>query len=241
MQQYHPPQMPALPRFWGGLVGYLTYEMVTFFESIPSVIQPQTLLGHFVIPAEMLIFDNIRHTLLVVALTFPGRECPADEAYQQARERIEDLLACIDSPPLTAASAMPGINLQLAPRHTAEQYQSHVRSIKQRIRAGDVIQTVVSQPFVCDPPPDLLELYRAQRYINPSPYLYFLHLDEVALVGSSPETLVRLENGVATLRPIAGTRPRGRDERQDRSLADELLQDEKERAEHLMLVDLGSQ
>ena len=239
MQQYHPPQMPNLPRFWGGLVGYLTYEMVTFFESIPSAIQPQTLLGHFVIPAEMLIFDNIRHTLLVVVLTFPGAESPADKAFQKANERIAAMLERIDSPPATAVVRTPGLDLQLAPRHAAEQYLSHVRNIKQRIRAGDVIQTVVSQPFVCDPPPDLLELYRAQRYINPSPYLYFLHLDEVALVGSSPETLVRLENGVATLRPIAGTRPRGQDERQDRNLADELLQDEKERAEHLMLVDLG--
>ena len=110
---------------------------------------------------------------------------------------------------------------------------------KEYIRAGDIIQAVISQPFVCDSPPDLWTLYRAQRYINPSPYLYFFHLDGVALVGSSPETMVRLENGVATLRPIAGTRPRGENEQEDRMLADELLKDEKERAEHLMLVDLG--
>jgi anthranilate synthase component 1 len=120
-----------------------------------------------------------------------------------------------------------------------DRYRSLVRKVKEYILAGDVIQTVISQPFGCSPAPDLWSLYRAQRFINPSPYLYFLHLDGVTLIGSSPETMIRLENGIATLRPIAGTRPRGKTEQEDRSLADELLSDEKERAEHLMLVDLG--
>jgi len=120
-----------------------------------------------------------------------------------------------------------------------DRYRSLVRKVKEYILAGDVIQTVISQPFGCSPAPDLWSLYRAQRFINPSPYLYFLHLDGITLIGSSPETMVRLENGIATLRPIAGTRPRGKTEQEDRSLADELLSDEKERAEHLMLVDLG--
>jgi anthranilate synthase component 1 len=114
-----------------------------------------------------------------------------------------------------------------------------VKTVKEHILAGDIIQAVISQPFACSPPPDLWSLYRAQRFINPSPYLYFFHLDGMALVGSSPETMVRLENRVATLRPIAGTRPRGKTEQEDRALASELLADEKERAEHLMLVDLG--
>jgi anthranilate synthase component 1 len=118
-------------------------------------------------------------------------------------------------------------------------YRSYVKKIKEYIHEGDVIQTVISQPFVCRAPSDLWSLYRTQRYINPSPYMYFMHLDDVALVGSSPEAMVRLENRIATIRPIAGTRPRGRNEQEDRSLADELLGDEKERAEHLMLVDLG--
>ncbi|MEE8400280.1 MAG: anthranilate synthase component I family protein, partial [Desulfobacterales bacterium] len=120
-----------------------------------------------------------------------------------------------------------------------ETYRSHVRKTKDYIREGEIIQAVISQPFTCDSPPDLWTLYRAQRFINPSPYLYFIHLDDTALVGSSPETMVRLENRVANLRPIAGTRPRGETQQEDRALADELLQDEKERAEHLMLVDLG--
>jgi anthranilate synthase component 1 len=122
---------------------------------------------------------------------------------------------------------------------SADTFRKQVTTVKDHIQLGDVIQTVISQPFQCDAPADIISLYRAQRYVNPSPYLYFFHLDEMALVGSSPETMVRLENRVATLRPIAGTRPRGDDEQEDRSLASELLADEKERAEHLMLVDLG--
>jgi anthranilate synthase component 1 len=114
-----------------------------------------------------------------------------------------------------------------------------VKKTKEHIYQGDIIQAVISQPFVYESSPDPWLLYRAQRYINPSPYLYFVKLDDITLVGSSPETMVRLENGVATLRPIAGTRPRGKTEKQDRALADELLKDEKEKAEHLMLVDLG--
>jgi anthranilate synthase component 1 len=120
-----------------------------------------------------------------------------------------------------------------------DDFRSQVKNIISNIYAGEVIQTVLSQPFVCDAHGNNILLYRAQRYINPSPYLFFLHLDDITLVGSSPETMVRLENGVATLRPIAGTRPRGKNEQEDRAMADELLADEKERAEHLMLVDLG--
>jgi anthranilate synthase component 1 len=118
-------------------------------------------------------------------------------------------------------------------------FRQRVREVKEHIQAGDVIQAVISQPFICEHPPDLVALYRAQRFINPSPYLFFVHLDGMALIGSSPETMVRLETGQARLRPIAGTRARGKTEQEDRRLADDLLTDEKERAEHLMLVDLG--
>ena len=127
----------------------------------------------------------------------------------------------------------------LDPETEPEKFHGGVAKIKEYIKDGDIIQAVYSQQFTCPAPPDPWSLYRAQRFINPSPYLYFLHFDDTVLVGSSPETMVRLENGVATLRPIAGTRQRGRTEQSDRALADELLKDEKERAEHLMLVDLG--
>jgi anthranilate synthase component 1 len=129
--------------------------------------------------------------------------------------------------------------LTILPVLADDAFRERVAKVKDYIRQGDVIQAVISQPFQCRSPEDIISVYRAQRYVNPSPYLYFFHFDEMALVGSSPETMVRLENRVATLRPIAGTRPRGGSEQADRVLASELLADEKERAEHLMLVDLG--
>ncbi|HMA84407.1 MAG TPA: anthranilate synthase component I family protein, partial [Desulfosalsimonadaceae bacterium] len=153
--------------------------------------------------------------------------------------RIDRLDQSISKPYTNSPAPARQTPLDLKPVYTEADFRSKVEKIIQYITAGEVIQTVVSQPFVSAAPGDLMSLYRVQRYINPSPYLFFLKLDHMALVGSSPETMVRLENGVATLRPIAGTRHRGKTEQADRALADELLKDEKERAEHLMLVDLG--
>jgi anthranilate synthase component 1 len=231
MKQYQPAHVPELPRFWGGLVGYITYEMVSFFEKIPNILPENKPLAHFIVPDELLIFDNIRHTLFAVVIAFLDRDQGTDQAFESATERLKSLLGKMEQPdPVT--EDVPAADDCLA-------FRKMVRTTKEYIRAGDIIQAVISKPLVCTSPPDLWTLYRAQRYINPSPYLYFLHLDDVTLVGSSPETMVRLESGIATLRPIAGTRPRGKNEQEDRSLADELLSDEKERAEHLMLVDLG--
>ncbi len=239
MKQYHPAQLPELPRFWGGMVGYITYEMVSFFESIPNLLPENKPLAHFVIPDELLIFDNIRHTLLAVAISFMDKEQDPDQAFKSANKRINSLLYEMEQP-LSENNNIPDyVNYRLETPWEDSAFRSLVQKIKDYIRAGDVIQTVISKPFICESPPDPWSLYRAQRFINPSPYLYFLSLDDMILVGSSPETMVRLENNIATLRPIAGTRPRGKNEQEDRSFANELLQDEKERAEHLMLVDLG--
>ncbi len=242
MKKYHPADIPDLPRFWGGLVGYFTYEMVSFFEKIPNKLPADKPLAHFIIPDELLIFDNIKNTLLLCVITFSDNDenigTKADQEYESAQRRITKMLSIMDQH-LTEDDKSGSAEYALSTRIEDDTYRSWVKIAKEYIRAGDIIQTVIAQPFVCDPPPDLWTLYRAQRYVNPSPYLYFMHLDNVALVGSSPETMVRLENGVATLRPIAGTRPRGKNEKEDRALADELLKDEKERAEHLMLVDLG--
>ncbi len=239
MQPYHPPHIPELPRFWGGMVGYLTYEMVSFFEPIPNLLPKDKPLAHFIIPDELLIFDNIRHTLMCVVISFLEEGGDADAAFEEASARVQSLLKTVEER-MPEKTGMPDIKgLALEAFHDDDIYPSLVKKTKEYIQAGDIIQAVISQPFVCNPAPDLWTLYRAQRFVNPSPYMYFLKLDGVALVGSSPETMVRVENGVASLRPIAGTRPRGNTEQEDRSLANELLQDEKERAEHLMLVDLG--
>lgn len=237
--RYCPAEIPGLPRFWGGLVGYLTYEAVSFFERIPSALPAETPLAHFVIPDQLVIFDNIRHTLVAVALVLLDASRETEKAWDDARGRIEAMRAVMDQPLAPELPDNPREPVKLSSPVDPATFCDHVRRIKDHILAGDVIQAVYSQPFACPAPDDLWLLYRAQRYINPSPYLFFMDLGDLVLVGSSPETMVRLENGVATLRPIAGTRPRGATEQADRGLADELLADEKERAEHLMLVDLG--
>jgi anthranilate synthase component I len=239
MQQFRPADIPQLPRFWCGLVGYLTYEMVSFFESIPHEWPVEKPLAHFMIPDELLIFDNIRHTLQLVSICFPSAQTDIESEYNAALDRIAALREKIRHP--TGKSFFPPADAtyRLRPLLPPETFCSLVKKAKEYVWEGDIIQAVISQPFVCESAPDAVALYRAQRYINPSPYLYFFHLDNLALIGSSPETMVRLENGIATLRPIAGTRPRGKTEQEDRALADELLCDEKERAEHLMLVDLA--
>ncbi|MDM8525078.1 anthranilate synthase component I family protein [Desulfococcaceae bacterium HSG8] len=239
MEQYRPASVPGLPRFWGGMVGYLTYEMVSFFEPIPNLLPEDKPLAYFIIPNELLIFDNIRHTLLCVAISFTDKEESAEHAYQSAKARVSRLLEEVEQDLPEPGENSEKTGFMLKPLWEEDRYREMVKQVKAYIRAGDIIQSVISQPFICDPAPDLWSLYRAQRFINPSPYLFFLHLDDMTLVGSSPETMVRVENRVASLRPIAGTRPRGNTEQEDRALANELLQDEKERAEHLMLVDLG--
>lgn len=237
MERFRPALVAGLPRFWGGLVGYIAYEAVSFFEAIPHELPPEVPLAHFTIPDELFIFDNLRHTLTLVSYAFLEDGTP-EAAYDLALERLENMLAVLARPLPNRAKGCTDF-CRLEPHIEPESFRRQVSRIKEYIEAGDVIQTVLSQPFSCPSPPDPWWLYRAQRYVNPSPYLYFLHLDDTVLVGSSPEVMVRLENGVATLRPIAGTRPRGRTEQEDRRLADELLRDPKERAEHLMLVDLG--
>ncbi len=238
MARFKPADLPGLPRFWGGLVGYMSYEMVSFFEAIPNRLPEDRPIAHFIIPDELLVFDNIKNTLLGIIIAFTEGSRDTDRIYRKARERL-DLLMSEMSTCLSNVDTASGHLLTLSSSVSDQAFRDMVTRTKEYIVAGDIIQSVISQPFSCSPAPDLWTLYRAQRFVNPSPYLFFLHLDDTALVGSSPETMVRLENRIATLRPIAGTRPRGGTEQEDRALADELLADEKERAEHLMLVDLG--
>jgi anthranilate synthase component I len=239
MAGFRPADVRQLPRFWGGMVGYLTYEMVSFFEAIPNRLPEDQPLAYFIIPDELLIIDNVKNTLICVAIAFPQGPREAEAAYTAAKVRLLALRRILTQTLAPDLSVSGKGKNRLQPALPEGEYGRQVTTVKEHIRKGDVIQTVISQPFSGPAPDDILALYRAQRYINPSPYLFFIHLGLVALVGSSPETMVRLENRVATLRPIAGTRPRGTSEQQDRVLASELLADEKERAEHLMLVDLG--
>ncbi len=237
MSRYTPVALTQLPRFWGGMVGFFSYEFVSFFEDIPNKLADDVPLAHFILPGQLFIFDNVRHTLTLVAYGMV-EEGKADEAYDHALEVLVEMRSKLAKGVDEAFHVAPG-PFPLGAEVDPGIFRDGVARIKEYITEGDIIQAVYSQRFTCPSPPDPWSLYRAQRFINPSPYLYFLHFEETVLVGSSPEAMVRLENGTATLRPIAGTRPRGKNEQDDRKLADELLQDEKERAEHLMLVDLG--
>jgi len=239
--QYHPCEIEGLPRFWCGLTGYITYEMVSFFENIPVSLPKDKPYAHFIIPDEMIIFDNIKQHMTLVRICYLNGQSDSGQTYETACKDLDRLMAEIDEnlpckKTRRSSSARPE---RLQAETEPDVYKKGVETIKNHIVEGDIIQAVYSQTFSCRAPQDPVMLYRAQRYINPSPYMFFMNFKEITIAGSSPETMVRLENNKATLRPIAGTRKRGTTEQEDRILADELLNDEKERAEHLMLVDLG--
>ncbi len=238
MGKYRAASFPGLPRFWGGLVGYFSYEFVSFFEKIPNRMSDNEPVAQFMIPDKLIVFDNIRHCLLGIVISFLDDSLNPDENYRRAEEKLLEIIRIVKAPFELTEPDRPAAS-GLVATCSDEAYRGLVKKVKAHIIEGDIIQAVLSQKFVCQSSPDIWMLYRAQRFINPSPYLFFLHLNNRTLIGSSPETMVRLENGIATLRPIAGTRARGKTEQEDRILANELLSDEKERAEHLMLVDLG--
>jgi anthranilate synthase component 1 len=243
LKKYRPVQAPGLPRFYGGAVGYLGYGMVRYFERLPAR-APDDLGSDeavFLLTDTLILFDNVRHTLKIVACAFIGEDgASPEESYRQATQKIDVLMESLQEaapfPPL-AASAQDGMKVES--NLTAAAFKEMVRRAKDYILSGDILQVVLSQRFQVEKTIDPVHLYRALRFVNPSPYLFFLKAGDITLIGSSPEVMVRLEEGVAELRPIAGTRRRGKTEQEDRTLADQLLEDPKEKAEHVMLVDLG--
>jgi anthranilate synthase component I len=238
IQAYHPAQINALPRFWTGLTGYVTYEMVSFFEDIPVSLPDHIPYADFIIPDQMIIFDNVQQTMTCLGICYLDGITDPDAAYAQACQDLDRLLETVEAPAATAPEKQSA-PVELKTLMPPSRYLAGVDTIKHHIKEGDIFQAVFSQPFSCKTDLDPVRFYRAQRYINPSPYMFFMNFSDRVIAGSSPETMVRLENKVATLRPIAGTRPRGTTEQQDQALADELLHDEKENAEHVMLIDLG--
>jgi len=239
MARTTPVLLPELPRFVGGAVGYLSYETVSEFERLPAPkVAEAGPTACFMLTDTMIVFDNVRHTMKIVAAARPGAFASPKAAYQDAVRRImaieERLMTPVDLRP-RITGAQPGLESNVSP----EQFRDMVRRARDYISAGDIIQAVLSQRFSGELPADPVTLYRALRLVNPSPYTFYLKTGDRLLVGSSPEVMVRLTGDRAELRPIAGTRPRGATEQEDRALADELLSDEKERAEHVMLVDLG--
>ena len=242
MDQYRLAPVADLPRFHGGGVGYLAYDTVSYFEPrVPLMPRdpqgvPQSV---FMFADTILVFDHLRHHIKVVSHVRPDED--VERAYREATAKIDALVERLsqplDRPPALQVAA--GSGGEIASNFSRSEYEEAVRKCVEYIYAGDVIQVVNSQRFSrrTNAPP--LQIYRALRSINPSPYMYFLHLDDFHIVGAAIETVAQVENGVVATHPIAGTRPRGRTPEEDDALEHELKTSEKQRAEHIMLVDLG--
>ena len=243
LSRYRPVEdLPDLPPFYGGMVGYIGYEMVKFFERVPDREKPGLGLHDFffMLPEILLIFDNLKHTMKVIA-PVPVEDDPL-AAYERASALIEDTIRRLRAAP--AGGSEPPLPVEGEGRFQStfgppEAFEEAVKKAKGYVHAGDVVQVVLSQRFERQLRVDPFTIYRALRVINPSPYMYYIDSGEARLIGSSPEILVRLEGDRVVLRPIAGTRRRGRNDEEDRALERELREDPKEIAEHIMLVDLG--
>jgi anthranilate synthase component 1 len=239
--RYRPVDVPGLPPFYGGAVGYCGYEMANFFERLPGRKFPGPLPDEavFMITDTLLIVDHLRQKLLIVACAINGEETNPETLYREQIRKIDALAQKIHdlrkAPDRSETRPLP----DLEARTPAAEFRGLVQRAKEYIMAGDIIQVVLSQSFQCRAHPDPWIVYRALRSINPSPYLFYLKMEDLVLIGSSPEVLVRQTGSLAELRPIAGTRRRGKNEEEDLALARELAADPKERAEHIMLVDLG--
>jgi anthranilate synthase component I len=242
--RYRAPDLPGLPRFTGGLVGYFGYETVRYIEPRLSGLDRTDLIGCpdilLMVSEELLVFDNLAGTLLLIVHVDPAQE----DALRHGQARLDELAgklrtAVFEYGKDVAAPRRVVQETDFISGFTQDGFETAVDRIKDYIMEGDAMQVVLSQrmsiPYRAAP----LDLYRALRSLNPSPYMFYLDLGDFHVVGSSPEILVRLEDGMVTLRPIAGTRPRGKDEEDDLRLEAELLADPKELAEHLMLIDLG--
>ncbi|HXF91147.1 MAG TPA: anthranilate synthase component I [Nitrospiraceae bacterium] len=243
MEQYRPVTVPGLPRFVGGAVGYLGYDVVRTFEELPAGRKDGLGLPNFafLLTDTLLIFDNVSQKIKVVANAHvkSTREADVRLAYADATARIEKMIARLKRPLRRTRQKRRRKPISFTPNMSRADFEKMVMRTQEYIKAGDIVQAVLSQRWETRIQTTPFQLYRALRVINPSPYMYYLRVAGVELVGSSPETLVRCEDGVISVRPIAGTRRRGQTPEQDRQLEQELLADEKERAEHVMLVDLG--
>jgi anthranilate synthase component 1 len=233
--------LDGLPRFAGGAVGYLGYDVVRSFERLPAVRSADLAVPDacLMLATSLLVFDNVAQTITAVVQAPVGDGADPDRAYDEAVARLDELLARLRTPvsrPVPSPLAPPA---PVDSNMTPEAYQAAVRRAKEYIAAGDVIQVVLSQRFELPLRAEPIDVYRCLRTLNPSPYMFFLAMGDVTAAGASPEVMARVEDGLLTVRPIAGTRPRGTSEVEDAALAAELQADPKELAEHVMLLDLG--
>ena len=244
LKKYRAVPLPGLPRFTGGAVGFIGYEFIHDIEPVvprPPQDDLRTPTMYFLIADQLLIFDRVAQTLTVLVNAILDEKTSAAEAYEEAGAEIERIVSLLEQPcnyqPVSLPAEVPSV--RFASNVPKEKFLANVRKSKQYITAGDIIQVVGSQRFSTAVKAAPIDIYRAARSINPSPYMFLLELDGFSLVGASPEIHVRCENRRVEIRPIAGTRHRGRTPEEDSALEKELLADPKERAEHVMLVDLA--
>jgi anthranilate synthase component 1 len=243
MEAYRPVTVPGLPRFVGGAVGYLGYDIVRTFEDVPSRRKDHLGLPEFafLLTDTLLIFDNVSQKIKVVANAHVQSPAERDvrAAYRDATARIEAMIARLRRPLRQTSAKRRRLPIRFTPNMSKADFEKMVARTQEYIKAGDIFQCVLSQRWETNLQAPPFQLYRALRVVNPSPYMYYLRIAGVELVGSSPEILVRCEDGLVSVRPIAGTRRRGVTADEDLQLERRLLADAKERAEHIMLVDLG--
>jgi anthranilate synthase component 1 len=246
LAKFTPVSVPGLPRFLGGAVGYLAYECAHYFEPtvpVPSVDPHGLPDAVFLFTDAILVFDHLKHKIQIVAHAFLDDSDGPDQAYEVAVARIDALAARLAEPLAPRAQLDEPDAESASPAYRSNksvgEYHDMVARAREYIVAGDVIQVVPSQRLEVQVEADPFDLYRALRAVNPSPYMYYLHLDDFDIVGASPEMLVRAEEGVVDTHPIAGTRGRGLNAEEDDALEEDLVKNEKERAEHIMLLDLG--
>ncbi|MBT5027527.1 MAG: anthranilate synthase component I [Nitrospinaceae bacterium] len=243
LARYQPVPCAGLPRFSGGAVGFVSYDMVRFFEELPeeTIDDLDVPDSQFVITDTMLVFDNVSQTIKIISNALIGNDDDLSLVYEKTKQKIlaleEKLRTPLQRATRTASNATSSLSFESNMRE--EDHKQAVNRIKEYILEGDAIQVVFSQRLKFDISRDPFDIYRALRTINPSPYMYYLKFGELQVVGSSPEVLVRLEDDQVEVRPIAGTRKRGQNEEEDLMLEKDLLADDKELAEHIMLVDLG--
>lgn len=249
MRSYRSPRIPGLPPFTGGAIGYFGYDLASAHENVPVPARDELAMDdvHFLFCDQVIVFDHFKQQIHVMANVHaePGAdEAAIRRSYEQALEKIATLTRKLRTPlppdPAIAGDVPEEVDIgEFASNMPRDAFLANVEKAKEYIRAGDVLQVVLSQRFQVETGVAPLDVYRALRTLNPSPYLYCLKMGGEAIVGASPELLVKVEGDRVETRPIAGTRPRGNTPEDDLRLEEELLADEKERAEHLMLVDLG--
>ncbi|BCB95275.1 anthranilate synthase component I [Dissulfurispira thermophila] len=246
ISRFKPVDIKALPRFSGGFVGYIGYDVVKLFERVPDISKPEIDMPDIflMLTDTILIFDNLRQTIKIVHNIYTeGRDLK--DAYKEAEDRIDEIISDLRTekktlPMLFKPVENKDINSSgFSSNFTKEGFLNAVEKAKEYIMSGDIVQVVLSQRFEKQSNASPFDIYRTLRIINPSPYMYYLDTGDSQIVGSSPEILVRLEGDKITLRPIAGTRKRGETEEEDKALESDLKKDPKEIAEHIMLVDLG--